>query len=324
MTRDRHALALLAAAATLATSAGQFLNFTTPGQYSWTAPAAVNSQFVLTVVGAAGGRSGVWCAGSPGGSGALVQGRTTIPAGTTLTLIVGLGGKMSGPTGSQSQGGGGAGTGTSKCGGSGGGFSGVFGTGLTPPYIVSGGGGGAGGGLCWRGAAAGPPGGPGYRAGDCECAIPYSAGLENGTSVSCARTTAQFSTHDAGGGGGLTSGGVNSLGTTTSAYLVGANGASFGSGGGGGYYGGGAGTGGSGAGGPGGGGSSYINVANVTLMNAGVVECMAKADMLPPIVVAACNLTSAGCPGVSNMTLLPSTAHRSGDGYIGIEVSGGS
>jgi len=201
------------------------LNYTTPGDYYWTAPTGVTS-INVNMSGAGGGGANT----VNGANGGYVSGTLAVIPGVTYTITVGGGGGGAtggygggGPGGYGGGGSGSMGYGFGFCGGGGGGGSYIF-NGATLLVAVGGGGGTS----DYNGSSAGQGGGqsggnggnPGYG-GD------------------------QFS-----GGAGF-----SPYGEPAGTYLQGANAGNYynSGGGGGGYYGGGAGIG-------GGGGSDYIDL----------------------------------------------------------------
>jgi hypothetical protein len=206
-------------------------NYTTPGTYSWTAPAGVTS-ITLVMRGGAGGGANL----ASGGNGGLVSGTLAVTPGVTYT-IVSAGGGVAGGTGLGTGGTGGGGNGgsfgSSKASGGGGGS--YFSNGATL-LVAAGGGGGVG----WNNSS--------------------TAGAGGGT-------TGANGTGNPGFGGTQSAGGAgnpNVAGDGAGSALQGGNGnasnSSGGGGGGGGYFGGGAGIG-------AGGGSSFVANLTGTVVN---------------------------------------------------------
>jgi hypothetical protein len=206
------------------------LNYTSPGDYSWTAPDGVTS-INLNMSGGGGGAAN----SVPGANGGYISGTLAVVPGVTYTITVGGGGGGAvggyGGGGVGGHGGGGSGSmgyGFGYCGGGGGGGSYIF-NGATLLAAVGGGGGtsdynGSAGGI-GGGQSGGSGGNPGYG-GD-----QYSGGA-----------------------------GFSPYGEPAGSYLQGGNAGNYynSAGGGGGYYGGGAGIG-------GGGGSDYVDLLTGTV-----------------------------------------------------------
>jgi uncharacterized protein YjdB len=211
------------------------LNFTTPGAFTWTAPAGVTSIQVVATGGGGGG--GAYA----GGNGGQVTTRLVVVPNTNYSLFVGGGGQ-----GGQTSGGGGG--------------SSNFAVG-TPDQIVAGGGGGGGYGL-QAAADGGDGGGAGTGAGAAGGNPTGGAGGVDGTggaggSSAGGGPAGAAGANGIGGAGGA--GGQGETGGVGSGSAVGGAGGSgcCGGGGGGGYGGGGgAGSGPAGDGGGGGGGST--------------------------------------------------------------------
>ena len=223
----------------------------TGAQQTWAVPAGVTYIYVkMWGAGGAGGSSGGWSYGSPGGGGGHSRGLIPVTAGNTLYLVVGVGGQTNyaGTTTPMYGGGGGLATNSdNRYAGSGGGMAGIF-TGSTPSQsnalIIAGGGGGGGGSRAGWGNYGGAGGG--------------NVGQQGGSPYDNKSAYGGF-------GGSQSGGGTAGTGSNSGSAMVGGTGGQgtsnpYGGAGGGGYYGG-------GGGGysesntmaGGGGGSGYIN-----------------------------------------------------------------
>jgi hypothetical protein len=221
------------------------VEYTTPGTYSWTAPAGVTSVSVVAVGGGgAGFSSSITSARATGGGAGLGwKNNITVVPGQSYTVVVGLGGRQSSLGGSTTNGqdsyfitansnayatGKGGNSGTSGLGGSGGGFfgdgGGQGGSGIVRTDNTNSGGGGAGG---------------------------YSGNGANGINTGSGPGLAAPAGSGAGGSGGANGNGGGGVGI----YGRGADGGNFGGGGSGGGSGGGNGA----SGAYGGGGSTHNN-----------------------------------------------------------------
>ena len=205
------------------------LNYTSPGSYSWTAPAGVTS--INLYMSGAGGGGGDY---TNGGKGGYISGTLAVVPGVSYTIVVGGGGggaNTSAPGAGGYGGGGSGGSGYYQGGsaGAGGGGASYILNSATLLAAVGGGGGTCMGNSSYAGAGGGSTGGDGANAG-------------YGGSQSA---------------GGL---GFTGYGDGDGSYLQGGNGNYDyqGGGGGGGYYGGGGGVG-------GGGGSDYIDLLTGTV-----------------------------------------------------------
>jgi hypothetical protein len=217
-----------------------YVEFTTTGSTTWTAPATCQSPITYWIVGGGGGGAGAFDqrGNGGGGGGAAITGTYAVVAGTTYDIVVGAGGAGGTGRGTQS---GGPGTGTHTDGTDGsdssfdfagggpvaaGGGKGLIGApfkeGGTGGTVTTGGGGGGGGG---RGAGGGGAGGDGTDA----AASGTGPGGAGGIGVSFTipgYNGGNPQTYGAGGNGGANPG---------SGYTVGADGsANIGNGGGGG------------------------------------------------------------------------------------------
>ena len=195
-------------------------------------PAGITSIQVY-LWGAGGGGYGYTDGGAfNGGAGAYVSGTLAVSPGSTLTIIVGLGGSPNASAGTLEQGGGGSAGIPPNNASSGGGRSAIQ---LAGEDIVTAGGGSGG---AW---------------------VPGSAATWSGTSnPGYGATGGGGGTQVAGGVGGFTDGGYNF--PTAGSKGQGGDGAGYASGGGGGWYGGGGGGTVPGQGGSGGAGSSYTDL----------------------------------------------------------------
>jgi len=145
-------------------------SFTTPGSYTWTVPAGVDSiQIVAT--GGGGGGGGMWGtnAGHMGGAGGVVTNTRNVTVGQVLNLVVGGGGGTgaSGPGSGSSY--------TCGAGGGGGGSSNVD-AGTTDQVIAGGGGGGGSCNNATNGGSGGGTGGAGGAGGTTSTASGGSGG----------------------------------------------------------------------------------------------------------------------------------------------------
>jgi len=240
----------------LAIASGPQMAFTTPGTYSWTAPAGVTSVSVVAIGGGAGASGNAGSGYGGGGGGALAyKNNITVVPGNNYTVVVGIGGISAvssgqsagedstftvgtstlvaggGQLGQWCGGGAGGGAGGTKSGDDGGG---VGGTGGIANSCFSGGGGGTGG---YSGA-----GGNGGAA--------NSAGTDGAGGGGGGGGGGPYSNGDGAGGGGVSIYGLGSNGLGGSGGGVGGGGGSSGTDGGagavciqggGGLYGGGAG-----------------------------------------------------------------------------------
>jgi len=205
------------------------LNYTSPGAYSWTAPAGVTS-INLNMTGAGGGGGDY----TNGGNGGLISGTLAVVPGVSYTIVVGGGG-------------GGANSYSPGAGGYGGGGSGGSG-------IYQGGNTGAGG------------GGASYIQNGATLLAAVGGGggtcMANSSSAGVGGGSTGGNGANAGYGGSQSAGGLGftGYGDGDGSYLQGGNGNYLyqGAGGGGGYYGAGAGVG-------GGGGSDYIDLLTGTV-----------------------------------------------------------
>ena len=225
--------------------------FNSPGNYSFTVPAGVNS-ITVTAIGAAGGSS----APGLGGQGASVMATFAVQPGEQLSVTVGEPGSVNVETGTPGGsvlpwGIGGGAPGGATGGAGGGGLSAIEVP--TTPLIIAGGGGGAGGSARSGYGGGGNAGSPGY---------PGSPSVIGGGGAG---------TSSAGGQPGASQAGAGAVGTASPAYFgaggAGAPGVVGGGGGAGGHWGGGGGGAGQAdsIGGGGGGGSSFVaaGAANV-------------------------------------------------------------
>jgi len=76
--------------------------FTTPGTFSWTAPAGVYEVSAVAVGGGGGGAQGTFAASGGGGGGLGWRNRIPVTPGVSYTVVVGAGGTLGGGTGGDS------------------------------------------------------------------------------------------------------------------------------------------------------------------------------------------------------------------------------
>ncbi len=196
-----------------------YLDFTTTGTSTWTAPDTIQSPITYWIVGGGGGGAGAYDqrGNGGGGGGAAITGTYSVVAGTTYTIVVGEGGAggtgrgtltLSGPFGSDTDGEDGTASSFDSAGGGpvaaggGKGLDGTTGTlraGGTGGAFTTGGGGGGGGGSGGGGGGAGGDGTDGTTnvAGIGGAGIPFTIPGYNG---------GNSQVYGAGGNGGANSG----------------------------------------------------------------------------------------------------------------------
>lgn len=187
------------AGAMKATPGGQ-ASYTTPGTYSWTAPAGVTSVSVVCVGGGGGGGAGYWAGGGGGGGGTGWKNSISVVPGQNYTVVVGAGGVSYAASEGQDGAAGGASyfinqSTVAGYGGAGGSWGVDDGNGNFP--------GGAGG--SWTGNGGGYGGDGGTSSGD----TAGGGGGAGGYSGSGGQGGSS-SNGSGGGGGGATNGGINS------------------------------------------------------------------------------------------------------------------